>query len=247
MTTRIKPISETDNTVTLRRADFRALLDAAEHSADLAAVRRHRAYEDAIGWSVARRNYLTREEAERLLAGESPVRIWRRKRGMSQRALAAAAAVTPSYLAEIEGGKKPGSRAALSSVAKILDVPMENLVNDPTRALDTDLQPLTRAEKAADRLARLAERGGSVDRLASEARAVIAEWRETAEHEGVRHQLSAAFGSLRMLLVQRSTEWARCGTEQRRIKNAAEAVRVERISQALEAAIDAAKDELRRA
>ncbi len=126
--TKIKLLAQTNDTVTLRLRDFRKLIEAAEERADLAAVDAHRAYEDRVGWEVARQNYYSRDELERLLDGESPVRVWREKRGMTQRALAQAANVNVSYLAEIEGGKKPGSAAALQRLGKALDVPMEQLV-----------------------------------------------------------------------------------------------------------------------
>ncbi|HVC62282.1 MAG TPA: helix-turn-helix transcriptional regulator [Acetobacteraceae bacterium] len=125
--TMIKPLAETRETVTLTRADFDALVHAAEDAADLAAVEAHRAYEDRVGWDTARRNYLTADEARRLLNGDSAVRVWREKRGIKQRALAEAAAVSVGYLAEIEGGKKPGSAGALCRIAGVLDVPMEEL------------------------------------------------------------------------------------------------------------------------
>jgi len=244
--TKIKPLSETDNTVTLRRSDFRTLLDAAEEGADLAAVRRHRSQEDAVGWSAAKRNYLTRKEAERLLSGESPVRVWREKRGMTQRALAEAGEINPSYLAEIETGKKPGSPGALSCIAGILEVPIENLTADSTSAPSPRLQPVTRAEKAAGRLVRLAERTGTRDRLVEEAHAIVREWLEIAGREGVRHQVKAAIGSLRSLVTQSSVERARLAVEQDRNGDAEAAQRMNRISQALEAAVDALTTEYRR-
>ncbi len=121
-------VAETPDTVTLRRADFEALADAAEGSAVAAALARHRAYEERVGWEVAKANYYTGAEAAALLDGDSPVRVWRKKRGMTQRALAAAAKVSASYLAEIETGKKPGSVDAVRRLARALNIPMERLV-----------------------------------------------------------------------------------------------------------------------
>ena len=129
--TEIKIVAETPDTVTLRRADFKALVAALEDAADLAAVRAHSTYEDRVGWQAAQKNYLSRREAQRLLDGESPVRVWREKRGLSQRALAAAAQISPSYLAEIETGRKPGSKNALLAVASVLEVLFEELVHPP--------------------------------------------------------------------------------------------------------------------
>jgi DNA-binding Xre family transcriptional regulator len=64
---------------------------------------------------------------ERLLAGESLVRIWRGHRGMSGRALAKSAGIDPAYLSQIETGKKPGSVKALRALARALDVTVEDL------------------------------------------------------------------------------------------------------------------------
>lgn len=92
------------------------------------AVRARKAREAAVGVEVARRDYLTGEEAMRLLDGESPVKIWREKRGLTQRALATEAAVSQSYLSEVEARLKPGSADALLQLAGVLQIGMENLV-----------------------------------------------------------------------------------------------------------------------
>jgi DNA-binding XRE family transcriptional regulator len=126
----IKLLAETPETVTISRADLDALLDAAENAEDIASVRAWNAYVAAVGRDAAIANSYTGAEAKRLLAGENPVRIWREKRGMTQRALAAAAAIPAGYLSEIESGKKPGSVAAYRALAKTLAVPMEDLVGD---------------------------------------------------------------------------------------------------------------------
>ncbi|HEV3116860.1 MAG TPA: helix-turn-helix transcriptional regulator [Gemmataceae bacterium] len=59
------------------------------------------------------------------------MKVWREKRGLSQCALAERAGVSPSYLAEIEIGKKPGSADALRKLSRMLAIPMENLVSRP--------------------------------------------------------------------------------------------------------------------
>jgi mRNA interferase RelE/StbE len=89
----IKLLAETDETVTISRSDLDALIDAAENAEDLASVRAWKAYVAAVGPDVAIASSYTGAEAKRLLDGESPVRIWREKRGMTQRALAEAAAI----------------------------------------------------------------------------------------------------------------------------------------------------------
>jgi len=126
----IKLLAETPETVTILRADLDALIDAAENAEDLASVRAWNAYVAAVGRDAAITNSYTAAKAKRLLAGESPVRIWHEKRGMTQRALAAAAAIPSGYLSEIESGKKPGSVAAYRALAKTLAVSLEDLVGD---------------------------------------------------------------------------------------------------------------------
>ncbi len=200
----IKPLAQTKDTVTLRRADFLALLETAGERKDLAAVAAHRAYESRVGWELARRNYLTRSQAERLLDGESPVRIWRQKRGFSQRALAAAAGIAASYLAEIETLKKPGSNAALVKIAAALEVPLEIVAHLPGMAPEAGLRPVTRSEEAAKRLSELAERGADRTRIEEEVRTILSEWRDIAERAGARHQLKAAISALRAILTERS-------------------------------------------
>jgi len=140
--TMIKVVAETKDTVTVRRQDWAALLAALEDAEDRAAVRGRRAQEAAMGKEAARRNYLTGGEARRLLDGESPVRVWRDKRGLTQRALATAAGVAASYLADIEGGRKPGSASALSRLARALGVTMDDLMDEQQRKRMPDYGPV---------------------------------------------------------------------------------------------------------
>ena len=119
----ITPIAETAETVTLRRADYQALLDALEDATDVAALRQAEA---AVQRGES--ELLPIEMIERLLSGESPVRVWRSYRGMTAHQLAELADLAPSYLSEIETGKKPGSFDAMARLARALGVAMEDFV-----------------------------------------------------------------------------------------------------------------------
>ena len=66
--------------------------------------------------------------ADRILAGENPVQVFRNHRKMTQRELAAAAGITPLYLSQIETGKRGGSTKVLSAIAKALSVGLDDLV-----------------------------------------------------------------------------------------------------------------------
>jgi transcriptional regulator with XRE-family HTH domain len=235
--TKIKVLAETEETVTLSRADFQVLVEAAEDAADMAAVRQHRLYEERVGQDTAKRSYLSLAEARRLLDGESAVRVWREKRGMTQRALAEAARVAVSYLAEIESGKKPGSADALRRLAAVLEVPMEDLAGSmPAQA---QLRPITRSEEAAARLSKLAEETGDRERVAREARLIVSEWLDIAGREGVQHQVKATIGALESSLTALSSTWVRVAEQQDAIADTGAARRAKRASDALEAAIDA--------
>ena len=61
--------------------------------------------------------------AAMIAAGDSPLRAWRRYRGLSQVKLAAAGAIGQGYLSELEGNKKSASRETLHFLARALDVP----------------------------------------------------------------------------------------------------------------------------
>jgi DNA-binding XRE family transcriptional regulator len=123
----IKPLAETSETVTLSRADFDRLITTMEDAIDLAAVRSQEEREARDGKAAARADYLPVDLVERMLAGESPVRIWREQRGLTGRDLAASAGVSAAYLSEIEARKKPGSVVALMALAKVLRVSVEDL------------------------------------------------------------------------------------------------------------------------
>jgi DNA-binding Xre family transcriptional regulator len=74
------------------------------------------------------RVYLPAAAVKRMIAGESPITLWREQRSLSVTALAEKAGIGRSYLSEIEGGKKPGSVTALRSLAYALDVSIDDLV-----------------------------------------------------------------------------------------------------------------------
>jgi DNA-binding Xre family transcriptional regulator len=119
--------STATDTVTLTRIEYEALMRRIEDAEDLAVSAQQRAREEALGKEVARADYLPVELVKRMLAGESPVRIWREHRNMTARQLAQAAEIPPSYLSEIETGKKPGSFDAMTRIARALKVQLDDL------------------------------------------------------------------------------------------------------------------------
>ena len=115
-----------NDTVTLSRADYEALLDRLEDLEDMATLDRLEA-RLAADPEGALADYLPIELVKRLSAGEHPIRVWRAHRGMTREALAAAAGVAPSYLSEIETRRKPGSFNAIVKLAAALRVPLDDI------------------------------------------------------------------------------------------------------------------------
>ena len=65
---------------------------------------------------------------DRLLAGESPIRVYRGHRGLTQKQLADRAGINPVYLSQIETGKRTGSARTLASIASALDIEVDDLI-----------------------------------------------------------------------------------------------------------------------
>lgn len=118
--------NETD-TVTLTRAEYEALIEQIEDAEDNAFLDLVEARERGQGRERARADYLPAELVRRLIGGEHPIRVWRDHRGMTSEALAAAAGVVPSALAEIEIWTKPGGLRALAKLAAALQISLDDL------------------------------------------------------------------------------------------------------------------------
>ena len=63
-----------------------------------------------------------------VLDGESPVKVWREFRGLTQQQLADAAGISKPYLSQIETGKRKGRTDILSALAKALKVSLEEVI-----------------------------------------------------------------------------------------------------------------------
>jgi DNA-binding Xre family transcriptional regulator len=64
---------------------------------------------------------------DRLIAGENPVRVWRKHRGLSLRQLAEHAGVGIGYLSQMENGERKGTVETLKRIAAALDVDLDDL------------------------------------------------------------------------------------------------------------------------
>jgi len=107
--------------------DYEALIAQAsardEDAADLARI-------DALVAAKERgkSNPLPLEAMKRILSGESPVRVWREVRGMTQAELAAKSGTVASHISMIEKGERAGTTAKLRRIAAALGVGLDDLV-----------------------------------------------------------------------------------------------------------------------
>ena len=68
------------------------------------------------------------EVADRLLAGENPIGVYRNHRNMTQQELAAEAGINTAYLSQIETGRRTGSTRTVAAIARALDVAVDDLI-----------------------------------------------------------------------------------------------------------------------
>jgi len=99
-------------------AEYERLLDAADEALSVRAF-------DA--YKAARSETFPEEVAERLLAGEHPVRVFREYRGLTQTQLAEVAGLKQAYVSQIEARARVGSVDVLKRVADALNVDIDDL------------------------------------------------------------------------------------------------------------------------
>lgn len=114
---RLETTEGTADVVVMPRARYEEIEELLEDRAALASFHRTRDEES-----------FPAEVANRLMDGDSPVRVFREYRGLKATALAAEIGKSRGYLSEIETGKKPGSVAVLRKIADVLEVGLDNLV-----------------------------------------------------------------------------------------------------------------------
>ena len=115
--------------VILTQEEFDELRQIAEDAEDeLAGIMAMRRREEAID----RDEHLAmpKEDWTRIRGGESPVRVIREYRGLTQTALADASGVAQPEISAIEGKTRVGTAQTLKRLAKALGAPMDVLVGD---------------------------------------------------------------------------------------------------------------------
>lgn len=99
--------------------EYLHLLDATEDAEDLVLYKEAMARQDE--------ELIPSEVVNRILDGESPFKVWREYRGLSQEQLAKAAGLSKPYISHIESGKRVGTIESLQAIAKALKVSIDLL------------------------------------------------------------------------------------------------------------------------
>jgi DNA-binding XRE family transcriptional regulator len=68
-----------------------------------------------------------------ILDGKNPIKVWREYRGLTQQQLADKAKISKPYLSQIETGKRTGTTEILSTIAKALDVSLDEVAGKQKR------------------------------------------------------------------------------------------------------------------
>ena len=109
-----------EDTVTITRAEYEALLEAKEDAEDIAIIERHLA-DPQEG--------LPSKYLDRILDdGASLLTVFREWRGMNQSELARASGVNRVQIADIEAGRKTGSVTTLKKLADTLGIKIDDLI-----------------------------------------------------------------------------------------------------------------------
>lgn len=104
--------------------DYQHFLELLEDERDARAVAEfHESY-------IAGKEFMIPDEImRRELAGESPVKLWREQRNLTQQQLAQRVGISKPYLSQIESGKRQGTMETISAIARALEVPIDVLTD----------------------------------------------------------------------------------------------------------------------
>ena len=101
--------------------DYEKLIAIAENKADEA---------DVLAFRGSNEETFPASVVNALIAGENPVKVYRKHRGMTQQALADAIGKSKIYISKIEAGDRQGGVDVLSNIAQALNIDLDDLVTD---------------------------------------------------------------------------------------------------------------------
>jgi DNA-binding XRE family transcriptional regulator/PHD/YefM family antitoxin component YafN of YafNO toxin-antitoxin module len=129
-----KPVRTTtpngEEIVIMSTADYDRLVELEEDARDVAIS------EKALAdYRAGRSETFTSEEINEYLAARNLVAFWRKRRGLTQGALAKAVGISQGFVAQIEGGKRVGDIRLHRRLAKALGVSVDELLSEDQEEL----------------------------------------------------------------------------------------------------------------
>jgi DNA-binding Xre family transcriptional regulator len=122
-TTRHQPLTLAGRRyVVVPERDYERMREALDDAADLADVRR---FEER---RAAGERPIPLEMTKRMVAGESPIRVWREHRGLSAAQLAERAGLSRGYVSQLETGEREGTISTIAALATALEVEVADLI-----------------------------------------------------------------------------------------------------------------------
>ena len=109
--------------VILSAAKYDRLLELAEDMRDIAVAEK-----DLSDFEAGRGEALTASEMRELLEAATPLVFWRKRRRLTQSALAGVAGISQAYVGQIEQGKRVGDVRLYRRLAGALGVAIEDLL-----------------------------------------------------------------------------------------------------------------------
>jgi DNA-binding XRE family transcriptional regulator len=100
-------------------AEYESLVSIAEDKLDAAAV---------IAFRESEEETFPEEVLDALLNGDSPIKVYRTYRKMTQDSLAKAIGKSLAYIAKLEAGERKGTVDVLSDIADTLGISLEQLI-----------------------------------------------------------------------------------------------------------------------
>lgn len=64
-----------------------------------------------------------------IMDGESPIKVWREYRGLTQQQLAKNCQISAAYISQLESGKRKGTTEVLVAISKALNISLEDVLH----------------------------------------------------------------------------------------------------------------------
>lgn len=111
-----------DRLAVIPEAEYQRMIEALEDRADAEAVRVFNQH-----LADGEEELMPAEFANRIINGESQIRVWREFRAMTARELAEKAGISAGFLSQIEKGEGDGSFETIKKIAAALEISLDDL------------------------------------------------------------------------------------------------------------------------